>query len=260
MELLKFSKRRSRLSEWLYVGLNIALAVMLLLMSITIESKVTAFALVIISKWRIFAVRPRFWWANIVANIVDIIIGLSIVVLLYAAVGNLVLQIVLTVLYIVWLLFIKPRSKRGFIATQAAVALFLGTTAAYMIFYDWNNVFIVLSMFVIGYSTARHLTTGYDEPKANFYGLLWGLLMAEFGWVFSHWVFVYSLPGFGGVKLVQAALIVCLIGFVAERVYHSKKTHEVARAKDVIMPVLFAVSIVLILALFFNSLIGDIGY
>jgi hypothetical protein len=39
-----------------------------------------ALALVVLSKWRMFAVRPRFWAANIRANGVDLMVGLSIVV------------------------------------------------------------------------------------------------------------------------------------------------------------------------------------
>jgi hypothetical protein len=37
------------------------------------------YILVLLSKWRMFAVRPRYWLANVRANMTDLIVGLSIV-------------------------------------------------------------------------------------------------------------------------------------------------------------------------------------
>src|SRR5690606_3979091 len=107
MELLKFVRRRSLLSEVPYVLLNILLAVMLLVLVLVVNVPWPALGLVLLSKWRIFAVRSRYWTANIRANLVDVIVGVSMVVYLYAASGALVTQIGLTVLYIIWLLLLK---------------------------------------------------------------------------------------------------------------------------------------------------------
>ena len=135
MDLLKSHKRRSRLSESAYVALNVGLAATLLIVVLAVQSPWLAFAIVILSKWRTLAVRPRFWYANIVANMVDIIVGISAVILLYGASGSLWLQAVLAALYAGWLLFIKPRSKRKFVAIQAGTALFVGVTALSMVSY-----------------------------------------------------------------------------------------------------------------------------
>ena len=151
MEFLKSSKRRSLVSELIYILLNVALAVAILLVVWAIESPIAAFALVLLSKWRVLAVRPRYWFANVQANLVDIIVGVSVVVLLYAASNALIAQIVLTALYIVWLLYVKPRSKRTFIAIQAGTALFVGVTALMTVSYDWIASVVVLGMWLIGY-------------------------------------------------------------------------------------------------------------
>src|SRR5919202_4987413 len=103
MEFLKLSKKRTLFSEFVYIGLNIALAVAVLVIVWAVESPWAALALVLLSKWRILAVRPRYWFANIQANMVDIIVNISIVILLYAASGAVVTQGILAVLYIVWL-------------------------------------------------------------------------------------------------------------------------------------------------------------
>lgn len=254
MEFLKSSKRRSFLSELVYIGLNIALAVAVLAVVWAVESPIAAFVLVILSKWRILAVRPRYWFANIQANLVDIIVSLSIVVLLYAASGAVAVQCVLTLLYIGWLLFIKPRSSRLFVAIQAGSAAFLGTTALLSVSYDWIASPVIVLMWLIGYSTARHVLGSYDEAHISFYSLVWGLVLAEIGWLVYHWTFAYDLPGMGNVKLSQAALVVLALSFLAERVYASYTKHGTVRSADVTLPALLSVSVILILLLFFNKL------
>src|SRR6478735_5599239 len=115
MELLKSVRKRSFLSEVAYVVLNIALAIALLVIVLVVNVPWPALGLVLLSKWRIFAVRSRYWLANIRANMIDVIVGVSMVVLLYSAAGDLTAQISLTALYIAWLLFLKPRSKRQYV-------------------------------------------------------------------------------------------------------------------------------------------------
>src|SRR4051812_19772506 len=146
MEFLKSSKRRSFVSELIYILLNVALAIAILAVVWAIESPIAAFALVLLSKWRVLAVRPRYWFANIQANLVDIIVGVSVVILLYAASHALIAQVALTILYVGWLLYIKPRSKRAYIAAQAGIALFLGVTALMTVSYDWIASVVVLFM------------------------------------------------------------------------------------------------------------------
>lgn len=254
MEFLKLTKRRSLLSELIYILLNVALAVGLLVIVWAVASPYAAFALVLLSKWRVFAVRPRYWFANLQANMVDVIVGISIVVLLYAASGALITQILLTLLYIAWLLVIKPRSKRLFVTIQAGASIFLGTTALALVSYDWFASPVVLLMWVIGYSAARHVLGSYDEAHVSFYSLVWGLVLAEIGWLTYHWSFAYDLPGMGDIKLSQAALIAIGVSFVAERVYASYTKHGVVRSGDVILPILLSASVIVILLTFFNTL------
>lgn len=254
MEFLKSSKRRSVISELIYIILNVALAIAVLGVVWAIESPLPAFVLVLLSKWRVLAVRPRYWFANIQANLVDIIVSLSVVVLLYAASKALIVQIVLTVLYIVWLLFVKPRSKRSFVAVQAGTALFLGVTALLSVSYEWPSSLVVAGMWLIGFSAARHVLGSYDEVHTGFYSLLWGLIVAELGWVMFHWTFAYALPGLGDIKLSQTAIIVLALSFLAERVYSSFTQHGVVRSNDIILPALLSISLIFVLLIFFNTI------
>jgi hypothetical protein len=252
MEFLKLSKKRSVFSEVIYVALNILLALAVLAVVWAIESPWAALALVLLSKWRILGVRPRYWFANIQANLVDIVVNISVVMLLYAASGAVIAQCVITGLYIVWLLFVKPRSKRSFITVQAGTSLFLGITALAIVSYNWNIVFVVAAMWVIGYGAARHVLASYDEAHLSFYSLVWGFVMAELGWLMYHWTFAYTLPAVGDIKLVQEAIIALALSFLAERVYASYEKHGEVRNNDILLPSLFSISVILILIIFFN--------
>jgi hypothetical protein len=254
MEFLKSSKRRSAFSEFIYIVLNVALALAILGVVWAVDSPIAAFALVLLSKWRVLAVRPRYWFANIQANLVDIIVSLSMVILLYAASGAVVAQCILTLLYIGWLLFVKPRSKRVFVAIQAGTATFLGVTALMIVSYDWISSLVVLFMWLIGYSSARHVLISHEEVHVSFYSLVWGFFVAEIGWLAYHWTFAYELPGVGNIKLVQSAVITIALSFLAERIYTSYLKHGSVRAADIILPVLLSVSVVLVLVGFFNRL------
>jgi len=255
MELLKFVRKRSFLSEFVYTILNIALAVAVLLIVRYTEAVWFAIVLVVLSKWRVFAVRPRFWWANLRSNMVDFIVSVSIVLHLYtintSALGEktkLLLMIILTLLYIGWLLFIKPRSKRGYMVIQAGTAVFLGMSALFTISYMWPVSAVVALAWLIGYSAARHVLSAYDdETHGLFLGLTWGFVTAEISWVAYHWAIAYPLPIVPVLMLPQIALIITLVSFLAYKVYDSFYHHAKVRMSDVLLPLLFTLGIVVVL-------------
>lgn len=246
MDLLRSRKRRSRLSEAVYILLNIGLAVTLFAIVRVVQTPWLALVLVLLSKWRALAVRPRFWFANLVANMVDIIVGVSAVILLYAADGQIWLQVAMTVLHVVWLLFIKPRSKRAYMAAQAGIAVFLGVTSLSMVSYAWDATFFVLGMWVIGYVAARHVLGSYSEPHTTLYSLVTGFVFAEFGWIGFHWLMAYQPGvGFGSVKMSQLAVFATLFALVAERAYASYHRYGKVRTSEVILPIILTVSIMI---------------
>src|SRR6476661_5173677 len=142
MEFLRVVKRRSLLSEVIYVLLNIALAAAILIGVWATGTPWLSLLLVVLSKWRILAVRPRYWFAHVESNMVDLIVSIGVVVLLYLAgqtsgsgrgIG---VQIFLTLLYAIWLLFLKPRTRRNTVAAQAGVAIVAGTMALASVSYE----------------------------------------------------------------------------------------------------------------------------
>lgn len=259
MELLKLHRRRSRISDAAYIALNVGLAIAILFLVWSVESIWLALAVMLLSKWRVVAVRPRYWAQNLLANMVDIVIGIGHVIFLYASTGNVPVQIALTLGWIIWLLFVKPRSKHLYIVSQSFAALFVGTTALSMIAYDLNSLFFVASMAGLGYVTARHILLHYETPMMEFFSLVWALVCAELAWFGYSWLFAYTLPISAGLKLSQLALIVTLIGFVAERAVASHHRHGEIRRADMAMPIAFAVLLIMVMVLFFSKLTASSG-
>ena len=256
MEFLKSHRHRSRLSEVAYIILNLLLAAARLATTYASNAPWIALALMLLSKWRIFAVRPRLWIANLIANMVDIIVGLSYVALLYSLSGLLLAQIVLTVLYAGWLLLIKPRSKYIYMVVQAGLALFLGLTTLSMVAYEWNVAYFVAIAWVIGYVVARHIMNTYDQAYSNLYSLTAGLVTAEMGWISYHWLIAYPIPGISPVRLSQYALFMTLFYFVAERAFRSHHTHGSVRRNDV-LPAIILTALVLIVTYIFAIIYGS---
>lgn len=251
MELLRTVRRRSFLSEVAYVILNIGLAVALFVLVLVVNVPWPAFGLVLLSKWRIFAVRSRYWAANIRANLVDVIVGVSMVILLYSASGDLSTQIALTALYVAWLLFLKPRSKRSHVVAQAAVGLIFGIAAIVQISPSLSASVVVLMAFVVGYAAARHILSVQHESHINFLSILWGFVVAEIMWLSYHWTIGYQVSK--TLQLSQVVVIIAALSFLAERTYISYHRNGQIQSSDILMPALLSLSIIGVLLFVFGG-------
>lgn len=260
MEFLKFVRKKSFLSEFIYTALNIGLAIGLLLIVRYTGAVWFAILLVFLSKWRILAVRPRYWWANFRSNMVDLIVSISVVLSLFSINNSGIaddtkiwLMIGLTALYVGWLLIIKPRSRRSYVAAQAGVAVFLGMSALFTVSFSWPVSVVVLVAWIIGYAAARHVLSSYDdETHALLLGLVWGLIFAELAWVAYHWTIAYPLPIVTSLMLPQIGIMATLVSFLAYKCYDSFYHHSKIRMTDVLLPLLFTVSVLAVLLIVFN--------
>jgi len=252
MELLRVVKRRSVLSEVVYVLLNIGLATAVLVAIWATGSPWLGLLIALLSKWRVIAVRPRYWFAHIEANTVDIIVSLGLVVLMYEAglaetTQSLLVQILLASFYAVWLLLIKPKGNRRAIATQAGVAMLVGTMALVSVSFEWFSSLFVVGMWLIGYATARHVLASYSDDSLRFLSLTWGFVAAEIGWITYHWSIAYALPFGVGLKLPQVTLVLLGLSFVAERIYNSYHRHGKIRRNDILLPLLLVIGVFILM-------------
>ncbi|MEO5691271.1 MAG: hypothetical protein ABIQ64_03745 [Candidatus Saccharimonadales bacterium] len=244
MELIKSVARRSKLSDVVYITLNLAVAAAVLVLTVAFQPPYVAYLLVVVSKWRVFAVRPRFWWANFQTNMVDLVVGICAVTLIWQASGTFIIQLLLAVLYAAWLLIIKPRSSRKFMILQAGISQFLGLTALFSVAHFLDSSIIVALCFLIGLATARHILSSYDDEDITLLSVIWGFLLAELGWLCYHWVVAYDITT--SLLLPQVAILAGLLGFVTIRFYDAKY-HKKSLAKHLRAPVIFSLAVLSIL-------------
>ncbi len=253
MELLKTARRRSVISETLYVALNILLAIALFATIYVTGSIWLGFILIALSKWRVFAVRLRYWVANIRANVIDTVVGVGFVIFLSAMSGSLATQLVLTALYAAWLVIIKPRSKRSYVSAQAMIGLLVGLSAIVQLSTAplWSAEVVVLASWLVGYSATRHVLSIQHEPHINFLSLLWAFVIAEIMWMTYHWTIGYSL--IGSLQLSQVVVVIGLLSFLAERVYLSAHRNGRVRSEDIMLPALLTISVIGVLLFVFGA-------
>lgn len=255
MDLLKAINKRSFLSEFVYVALNLSLVAAVFASVLWFDSPSLGIVLVLMSKWRVFAVRPRFWFANIQANLVDTIVGFSAAVLIWQAGDALPLQIVLAAMYAAWLLVLKPRSKRRAVVLQAGVATFVGSAALLSAAYAWPVIAVVALMWLLGYATARHVLGNYDELEVSLLSMVWAVVVAELGWLVYHWTIAYVIiPGSIDFKVPQLSIILVALGYIAYRAYNLYYHKQQVTLRALGLPLMFVAGLLIMLLVFFTGL------
>lgn len=202
-----------------------------------------AFSLVLLSKWRMVAVRPRFWPANIRANSVDIIVGLSIVIFM-ANSTNVLYQLSWAVLYVIWLIVIKPAGSLLMVSAQAFIGQLLGLLALYLAWMNGPTYALSLITGIICYFAARHFFDGFDEPYGRLLSYTWGYFAAALAWLLSHWLIYYRF-------LAQPTLLLCTLGYGLAVLYYLD--HNDSLSKSIRRQfVLVMIAIVLVVLTFSN--------
>jgi hypothetical protein len=201
-----------------------------------------ALALVLISKWRMFAVRPRHWPAIVRANAVDIIAGGAFVLAMDTAVEP-SWQLVWALFYAVWLAYIKPQSTQFFIGLQAILAQSLGLTVCYLRLADQpSSWLLVLVVWLICYLSARHFLSAFDEQLARPVAQSWAFFAAAFTLVMGRWMLFY-----GVIAQAVIALSICAYSFAAMYYLHEigKLTPALKRQFVFVMSVVILFVIIL---------------
>ena len=250
-------KSRNIASSAVHVLLNILLGMGAVLVTVFSASPVLGVILVVVSKWRVFAVRRRYLWLNIKSNLVDLIVGLSIVFLAYSAGGSLMLvDFILMAVYVVWLLFIKPLSSENANLVQSLFAVFLGISASTLVSAYLNPVVPVLLAFLIGYAASRHVLAQAGDEDFSLTTLACGLIFAEVAWLCNIWGIVYPIewPGMEtGIIVPQSAIILTIFAFVYNYVRQAViKYQEDFRFRDVAIPVIFGIVLSGVIVLVFS--------
>ncbi len=175
-----------------------------------------AVLLVLLSKWRMFAVKSRHWPANVRANAVDIFMGLSIVIFMLST-DTASIQLFWAAIYAVWLLVVKPQSTALWIGIQAMLAQMFTLIA---IFYFWSEASTTLLVFfawVVTYLCARHFLAAFDESMARATAYAWAFFSASIVWLSGHWLIFYG-------PIAQPALLLSVLGYGLAAMYYLRHT------------------------------------
>lgn len=200
-----------------------------------------ALLIIFLSKWRMFAIKPRHWLAHIRTNAVDIIANLSFLTFMINS-ESMSMQLSWLLAYELWVLWLKPASTPLLIGLQALVGQFVGLTALYIAFQDVPLYVFVLGVALITYSSARHFFGGFEEEYSSLYSWIWCFFATGLSWLLGHWLLFYGV-------IAQPAVLLSVIGYGIITLYYLDETDRLSRlVQRQVLFVMIAV-VVVILAL-----------
>lgn len=238
---IKPAKGFSRLA---HLVTNIVL-VLLVFVLVRIDFPQIALALVLLSKWRMLVVRPRFWPALVRYNAVDIIVSVSLLVFMVHSDSQLT-QLTWAGAYAVWLLLLKPAGGALMVSIQSMAGLLFGLGAVFIAWGGSPLYWLVLATSVVCYLSARHFFDSFDEPYAKLLSYLWAFFAAALTWVLGHWLLFYG-------AIAQPTLLLVAVGYGLATLYyldHNDKLSKLVRAE--IMATTSAIVIAVVVSLTVN--------
>ncbi len=252
-------KSRNIASSAVHVFLNILLGLGAVLITLFSGSPILGIILVLVSKWRIFAVRSRYLWLNIKSNLVDLIVGISVVMLAYYSGTSLApVHFILAGFYTIWLLFIKPLSSENATLAQSLIAVFLGISATTIMTSMANSLAASAAAFVVGYAASRHVLAQTNDQDFTLTTLICGLVFAEVTWLCFSWSIIYTF-GATGIRIPQAAIILTIFAFIYNYARQAMiKYQDDFRFKHIAGPVIFGAVLIGIIVLWFSNPIFNI--
>lgn len=247
-------KSRNTLSAFLHFILNFLLGAGSITVTVATNSWLFGIILVVLSKWRIFAVQPRYWLFNLKSNLVDLIVGSSFIFITFCSSATFMpIHLVLAICYTAWLIIIKPKSSPIATEIQALIAVFLGATSSVLILSGFNPIFLILACFIIGYGASRHIVAQSDDSNFAIITLTCGLVFSEIAWLYSSWSIVYMF-GNGNIIIPQLAIILTTISFTFNRIYKSISKHDhKLNFEEIAPPIIFSLLIIVMLVLWFSN-------
>lgn len=262
--------------------LNIGLAISVWFSIKYIDSVLLGIIIILVSKWRVFAVKKRYWSANIKSNLVDFVVGIGYVIIISrVGIDNTISQALLTLLYIIWLILLKPRSTNSSIFVQGVVANIVGFAALFSIAYNIPSVTATIIAFIIGYTSFYHLNQNYSrkDSESELFYLFWGFISSVVFWIINNWSMAYfvkfgSFYPFGNFKFSEGAIIISIMFMITSLLFDryindqdnlSDTQPELETSEkgikanyDVLIPVAIGILTISLLVLFFSNPIAGL--
>jgi hypothetical protein len=206
-------------SHVFYIALNVLLPIIAYIL-VRIDFVSLAILLVLLSKWRMLAVRPRYWVANLVSNGVDIMVAVSLI-LFMAGTSVTWWQLLWVLLYGLWLVWLKPRYDVLSVSAQAMVGQLLGLSLLYLKFGDSSIVTLVAGTWLVTYLAARHYLTSFEESHSALIAHIWAYFSASLAFVLAHWLLFYG-------TIAQIIIVLTTIGYGLAALYYLDATDRLS--------------------------------
>ncbi|HSX27242.1 MAG TPA: hypothetical protein VLG25_00495 [Patescibacteria group bacterium] len=232
-------KPRSGFANLIHLLLTLLLPVLIFIL-VRVNFAQLGLALILLSKWRMFAVRFRHWPANVRSNAIDLIVGISLLVFMQHS-GTTSWQLVWAAVYAFWLIFVKPGSSLLLVSAQALIGQLCGLMAIFLIWSSAPLYALVIAAWVVCYSAARHFFTSFDEPLARLFSYFWGYIAAGLTWLLGHWLLFYGV-------IAQPTLLLMVLGFGLAGLYFLEETDRlsVVVRRQVVFIMLAVITVVLV--------------
>jgi hypothetical protein len=210
--ILRSIKPTSGIAHVLHLVLVLILPVIVFIL-VRLNFVQLAVLVIVLSKWRMFAVRPRFWAANVRANSVDLMVSLSIVVFMTHSGDSAWLQMMWAALYAGWLVVIKPRNTVPWVTLQAFLGQLAALMAVYLAWSETSTAALTLATGLFCFLAARHFLDMFEEPYAKMLSYIWGYFGAALAWLLSHWLLFYH-------GVAQTTLLLSTLGYGMAVLYY----------------------------------------
>jgi hypothetical protein len=230
---------KSGFSYVLHLGFN-ALLPFLVFIFVKLGFAEIGLLLILLSKWRMLAVRPRYWLANIRSNGIDITVGISILIFINYT-SSTYIQLLWVLIYILWLTVLKPASSTLGVSLQALIGQFLGLLAIFIWFSGSPLYLLIIATWVICYLAARHFFTIFEESFNSLYSHTWAYFAASLVWILGHWLLFYGV-------IAQPVVILTVISVGLSSLYYLKQNDRLSinLRRQIILIMVAALVIVLV--------------
>jgi len=176
-----------------------------------------AIATIIASKWRVIAVQPRHWLANFRTNSPDLIVNFSFLILLIKA-ETVATNLLWAAFYILWLIWLKPKSTEIWVGVQSLATHILGLTALFWLADDIPEAWLVISAWLIALSAGRHFLSHFEETLIRVLSFGWAFFVAQLAWLSNRWLVIYPIAD--DLVIPQIAIVVGLIAYILGSLYY----------------------------------------
>lgn len=208
-------------SHIFYIALNTLLPILAYIL-VRVDFVAVAILLILLSKWRMFAVRPRYWVVNVIGNGVDIMVAVALV-LFMASTTIAWWQLFWALLYGLWLVWLKPRYDVLSVSAQAMIGQLLGLSLLYLKFGDSPIIGLVAGTWLVTYLSARHFLTSFEESASTLLAHIWAYFSASLAFILAHWLLFYG-------TVAQIIVILTTIGYGLAAIYYLEATEKLSKA------------------------------